>query len=628
MSKKWKFWLRVAVASTLFGVVLALLQLCLVIRTELDDYTLPGVIRFSAGLALLCFVSAIGLVFASWALSSFFRWLFTWRIIKRCLWALLILASLVPVFYAEENWRGQRAWENYRHELEAKGEKLDFADYLPPRVPDEQNFAFAPVVRTTWCWQLDTNGHKLPQEDTNIVRRLDLNLFRTIQLPPPPPQNWQSGKTTDLAAWQNYFRTMFVTNRSMGGMPGMPPGSPEEFQSWMKTNSFNPYDTNEVIEVEALATNEFPVAAQPQSPAADVLLALSKFDPALAELREAADRPLSHFPLDYETQPTYMMVSPHLESLKKTAEVLRLRAVALLADGQTSKAFDDVKLIFKLGDSIQAEPGEISPLVYQAIIKMTMSVIWEGMMAHRWTDAQLSAIQSQIEVIDLRVNYRRYIRSERARVLSDIDWMMQKQNLLEFRKQFYFDDNQYAGDFWDRVRQAIFFYSLPRGWLELNKLGVARIFQSSLQTEDEVGHGILCSNVAARYENVLVREVELRTARNFLVGMFMPAPSVKTFSQSQACLDLATIACARERYWLAEGAYPETLDALSPRFLEKIPRDVINGQPLHYRRTEDGKFLLYSVGWNETDDGGQPGLGERGNYLPAKGDWVWMFPPT
>jgi hypothetical protein len=37
-----------------------------------------------------------------------------------------------------------------------------------------------------------------------------------------------------------------------------------------------------------LAANEFPVTPQPQSPAADVLLALSKYDPVIEELRRTA----------------------------------------------------------------------------------------------------------------------------------------------------------------------------------------------------------------------------------------------------------------------------------------------------------------------------------------------------
>ena len=73
-------------------------------------------------------------------------------------------------------------------------------------------------------------------------------------------------------------------------------------------------------------------------------------------------------------------------------------------------------------------------------------------------------------------------------------------------------------------------------------------------------------------------------------------------------------------------SYPETLDGLAPRFIAQLPHDIINGQPLHYRRTEDGKFLLYSVGWNETDDGGQVVFNNYGVVDKERGDWVWRYP--
>src|ERR1035441_4673601 len=89
--------------------------------------------------------------------------------------------------------------------------------------------------------------------------------------------------------------------------------------------------------------------------------------------------------------------------------------------------------------------------------------------------------------------------------------------------------------------------------------------------------------------------------------MMFPAlnAAVKKFAFAQASVDLARVACALERYRLANGKYPEMLDALAPQFIETLPHDIINGQPLHYRRTEAGQFILYSVGWNEKDDGGQ-----------------------
>jgi hypothetical protein len=79
-----------------------------------------------------------------------------------------------------------------------------------------------------------------------------------------------------------------------------------------------------------------------------------------------------------------------------------------------------------------------------------------------------------------------------------------------------------------------------------------------------------------------------------------------------------------ERYHLARGEYPETLDALAPQFIQTIPHDLIGGQPLKYRR-EKGEFVLYSVGWNQNDDGGVDGLRKEGLLDIAKGDWAWPY---
>jgi hypothetical protein len=111
--------------------------------------------------------------------------------------------------------------------------------------------------------------------------------------------------------------------------------------------------------------------------------------------------------------------------------------------------------------------------------------------------------------------------------------------------------------------------------------------------------------------------------------MFMPAlgGASARFAQGQAAVDMARVACALERHRLAHGQYPERLDALVPQFIPKLPHDIINGQPLNYRRNADGAFVLYSVGWNETDDGGRTVLTKKDRTLDWKqGDWVWQYP--
>lgn len=105
----------------------------------------------------------------------------------------------------------------------------------------------------------------------------------------------------------------------------------------------------------------------------------------------------------------------------------------------------------------------------------------------------------------------------------------------------------------------------------------------------------------------------------------MPNPlkvaQITAFDQTQ--INEAEIACALERYRFKTGQYPEALGALAPQFIGKLPHDIVGGEPLHYSRTGDGSFRLYSVGWNEKDDGGANGMVKPGAGDYAKGDWVW-----
>src|SRR5207248_4735859 len=94
-----------------------------------------------------------------------------------------------------------------------------------------------------------------------------------------------------------------------------------------------------------------------------------------------------------------------------------------------------------------------------------------------------------------------------------------------------------------------------------------------------------------------------------VAAMLLPALSNLPLkaATAQTITDQAALACALDRFRLANGQFPETLGALVPRFISQSPNDVITGESLKYRRTDDGQFILYSVGWNEKDDGGTPG---------------------
>ena len=57
-----------------------------------------------------------------------------------------------------------------------------------------------------------------------------------------------------------------------------------------------------------------------------------------------------------------------------------------------------------------------------------------------------------------------------------------------------------------------------------------------------------------------------------------------------------------------------------------IRPDLISGEALRYVRTGDGRFLLYSIGWNEIDEQGEAGgRGRSNNPSPDQGDWTWRY---
>jgi len=66
--------------------------------------------------------------------------------------------------------------------------------------------------------------------------------------------------------------------------------------------------------------------------------------------------------------------------------------------------------------------------------------------------------------------------------------------------------------------------------------------------------------------------------------------------------------------------------------LQKTPIDFMDGKPLRYRRREDGTFLLYSVGEDGQDDGGDGS--PRPTDTSTRRQWyrmrdaVWPAPAT
>jgi hypothetical protein len=91
----------------------------------------------------------------------------------------------------------------------------------------------------------------------------------------------------------------------------------------------------------------------------------------------------------------------------------------------------------------------------------------------------------------------------------------------------------------------------------------------------------------------------------------------------------ATIAVlAILRYSKDKGSYPEDLQQLiSAGYLKQLPMDSFSDKQLVYRKTDDD-FILYSVGPNFTDDGGEYSRDSKGRIKNWQDNGDTVFWPV
>ena len=507
-------------------------------------------------------------------IAAFVRWVCRAQNLKRFLFGCACILTLIALFYAEEDWRGKRELDKVKREWEAKGEKFDGASVVPQTVPDDQNFAMSPV----WIAGIkysDLDGAKVWYGDriysaavSNYFRLLPMSVSDVVgtnwgwYLPETPEAagNWRTGRMTDLKSWQSFYRNLEETNPAA----------------------------------------DIAITPQPQTPARDVLLALSKYDPLIEQLRRDSELPDSRFPIDYDGGNMPVIALPHLGSVKPWARVLELRAVAELENGQPDKALEDINLILRLADTTRVEPFLISQLVRIAALQIGTQPIYEGLASRQWSDSQLAELDSGLEKFTFLDDYRSAMRGE---------MILMQAGFSEYLRR-------HPGQVYSLLSEnsietapslpPLLAKAIPAGWFYQNELHCISTMEAFELPVVDTNQNIVSPASAARAQAAIQTVDGHPNLYNVLERALLPDYTRASINVAygQTAVNLARVAIGLERFRLAHGQYPDSLEGLSPQFINKLPHDIINGQPLHYQRTTDGQFVLYSVGWNETDDGG------------------------
>jgi hypothetical protein len=520
--------------------------------------------------------------------------LFSRRQWPKYLFAVACLATLIVLLLALENRRGIQAQSNVAGAGLAVAERAAAEKLIPPPVPDDQNFAATPFFQSLFDKSVSPGASQWPDD----FSRAD-QWPRRIPTLAESAEGRKTGRFVwDLLAWKTAF---------------------EKSQDVLR-----PSDTRDEI-----AVTDQPNPATNAQAAIFVLEALKPYAPALAELHAARKRPYARFNVNYTLENPWGILLPQLAVVKRTVQLLRLKASAELAAGHSEQALQDILLMLRLVNASKDEPTLISQLVRVAALEIAFQPIWEGLAGRRWSEQQLQSLQAKLEQFDFITDLKLALESEKVWGNVTIGLVRDKRtpgyllSLLE---------SEGKAQPWQKEADRVL-VKAPRDWFDAEQRNYNRIFDGRMLA----GFDVAAKRVYPRVvdENMHQMEKTLGGKETWVkehlvfARAFLPALGRVHFklAGAQGSADLAVIACALERHRLAEGKYPETLAPLMPRFLKQVPQDIVSGQPLHYQLTADGQFLLYSVGWNETDDDGELAFLASGRGPEKKdGDWVWRYP--
>jgi hypothetical protein len=328
---------------------------------------------------------------------------------------------------------------------------------------------------------------------------------------------------------------------------------------------------------------------------------------ALAEALAVAEMPVGRYEVD--TEPSPFKKGPHLvQKPQKVSELLRLHMYLREAERDLDAALLSCRAIINVGRSFGDEPDLISFSMRTGLHAQASSALQRSLAQGEPSEAALLAMQRQIAMEELepillralrrhRAALHRYLDGVRSGEYPDAPILKAADAKRSFDKRSGSDEPNWktgwqpADEWLERWRDeplgaikagqgALLQYM--NGWVEDAKDSVhlERLHHSALDEE---------SQKLPLFVRILTGDRNGRWAHRYL--------------RSRAALRCTIAALAVERYRLAHGRWPGSLEQLVPAYLAEVPADPFVNHQLRIVRKPDG-VVVYSVGLDSKDDGG------------------------
>ncbi|HPO11842.1 MAG TPA: hypothetical protein PLI09_00235 [Candidatus Hydrogenedentes bacterium] len=307
-------------------------------------------------------------------------------------------------------------------------------------------------------------------------------------------------------------------------------------------------------------------------------------------LHEAAKTPGSRYPLDF-SDPINMKLD-HLAKIRQSLRLLKLEAMLAADDKDFDKALEAIRAMLAAGDSVRQEPIFISQLVRNACHGLTVDALQYVLASGTLTEEQLARLN---DMFTHQIDTESFTRGLQGEYIVGMAVFDRPEIMADLYKDMFGVESYVPG----ATRTLLRVVSMT-GWTEADRYRyLSRLSELNAISRMPVYEAIPAMQA---FEDQIQRNNSWipTISGNLSSGL---SRAVFSFGRDQAQIQFATTAIAIQRYQSFTSKLPDSLNDLVPSFMSSMPQDPFDGQPMRYRRIENG-YLVYSVGYNQQDEGG------------------------
>lgn len=269
--------------------------------------------------------------------------------------------------------------------------------------------------------------------------------------------------------------------------------------------------------------------------------------------------------------------APVLDSLspyRSASKVFALEALVAANDGRPEDAYQTIVISLQLDRAMENEPTILSALVRTACQALSLRAIEDTLALGTLSQADLRDLQLRLAELEQRSSLRWALLTERALSTSLFITFQQMPGGSGVRGMFFRMDRA------DHLR-------VMGELCDAAKLPPAEFLKRTMQIERQA-------------QDLPIWDTNTKILMPSLVGC------VETWGRTIGTSRATRTGLAAERFRMKHDRWPKGLDELVGEFLEAVPTDPFDDQPIRYRIDEAG-VCVYSIGDDLVDNGGTLG---------------------